>query len=86
VRVRAEDKPLPPDAPRQERTVGREWLQSILAKFGPITETPGTTAVLDFEKPLLELDNRITEVRCHPALIARPGAGRAPRLCAQPCA
>lgn len=42
---------------------GREWLQSILSKFGPINDTPGTGAVLDFEKPLVELDNRIREVR-----------------------
>jgi acetyl-CoA carboxylase carboxyl transferase subunit alpha len=38
-------------------------LQSILSRFGPITEKSQNTAILDFEKPLVELDNRIKEVR-----------------------
>lgn len=55
-------QPDPPDAPREERRGGREWLQTLLSRFGPITQKAENTAVLDFEKPLVELDNRITEV------------------------
>ena len=55
-------QPDPPDAPREERRGGREWLQTILSRFGPITQKAENTAVLDFEKPLVELDNRIKEV------------------------
>lgn len=51
----------PPDVPK-ERQGGREWLQSILSRFGPIKERATNTTVLDFEKPLVELDNRIREV------------------------
>ena len=40
---------------------GREWLQTLLSRFGPMTERAQNTAVLDFEKPLVELDNRIME-------------------------
>jgi acetyl-CoA carboxylase carboxyl transferase subunit alpha len=35
----------------------------MLSRFGPIAEKAENTAVLDFEKPLVELDNRIKEVR-----------------------
>ena len=54
----------PPDTPkdRAEPSVGREWLQTFLSRFGPITEKAQNTTVLDFEKPLVELDNRIKEV------------------------
>lgn len=54
----------PPDIPKDEtrRQGGREWLQQLLSKFGPITEKAENTHVLDFEKPLVELDNRIKEV------------------------
>ena len=55
-------QPDPPDAPRDERRGGREWLQTLLSRFGPITQKAENTAVLDFEKPLVELDNRIKEV------------------------
>jgi acetyl-CoA carboxylase carboxyl transferase subunit alpha len=55
--------PDPPDTPKQERRGGREWMQTMLARFGPLAEKPENTAVLDFEKPLVELDNRIKEVR-----------------------
>ena len=41
---------------------GREWLQTLLSRFGPMTERASNTTVLDFEKPLVELDNRIKEV------------------------
>jgi len=55
--------PDPPDTPKEEnRRGGREWLQQLLSKFGPITEKAMNTHVLDFEKPLVELDNRIKEV------------------------
>lgn len=56
-------QPDPPDAPRDERRGGREWLQTLLSRFGPITQKAENTAVLDFEKPLVELDNRIKEVK-----------------------
>ncbi len=55
--------PDPPDTPKEEaRRGGREWLQNLLSKFGPMTEKAENTHVLDFEKPLVELDNRIKEV------------------------
>ena len=54
--------PDPPDTPKQERRGGREWLQTMLSRFGPVAEKAENTAVLDFEKPLVELDNRIKEV------------------------
>lgn len=55
----------PPDIPkpRGQSQGGREWLQSILSRFGPVRERASNTTVLDFEKPLVELDNRIKEVR-----------------------
>ena len=55
----------PPDVPkaRDQPAGGREWLQSILSRFGPVKEKASNTTVLDFEKPLVELDNRIKEVR-----------------------
>jgi len=55
----------PPDVPkpRGQPQGGREWLQSILSRFGPVRERASNTTVLDFEKPLVELDNRIKEVR-----------------------
>ncbi|BDA44272.1 Acetyl-coenzyme A carboxylase carboxyl transferase subunit [Coccomyxa sp. Obi] len=67
VRAQAKSKktnPDPPDTPKDDnRRGGREWLQQLLSKFGPITEKAMNTHVLDFEKPLVELDNRIKEVR-----------------------
>ena len=60
--AQAQNQPDPPDAPREERRGGREWLQTLLSRFGPITQKAENTAVLDFEKPLVELDNRIKEV------------------------
>lgn len=53
----------PPDAPKGP-SGGREWLQTLLSRFGPMTDKPQNTTILDFEKPLVELDNRIKEV--HP--------------------
>lgn len=74
----------PPDVPkpRDQRKGGREWLESILSRFGPVKEKATNTTVLDFEKPLVELDTRIKEVgaahaghrsicRCPPALPLR---------------
>lgn len=55
----------PPDVPKEKlpgSQGGREWLQSILSRFGPVKEKASNTTVLDFEKPLVELDNRIKEV------------------------
>lgn len=43
-------------------------MQTLLSRFGPITQKAENTAVLDFEKPLVELDNRITEVMLFPIL------------------
>ena len=67
IRAQAKNKktnPDPPDIPKEEaRRGGREWLQNLLSKFGPMTEKAENTHVLDFEKPLVELDNRIKEVR-----------------------
>ena len=66
IRAQAKNKktnPDPPDTPKEEaRRGGREWLQNLLSKFGPLTEKAENTHVLDFEKPLVELDNRIKEV------------------------
>lgn len=42
---------------------GREWLETILTRFGPIRDRAETVTTLDFEKPLVELDKRIMEVR-----------------------
>jgi acetyl-CoA carboxylase carboxyl transferase subunit alpha len=54
--------PGPPDAPKAQGS--REWLETMLSRFGPVRENKAqSTAVLDFEKPLLELDKRIREVR-----------------------
>jgi hypothetical protein len=42
--------------------VGREWLESILSRFGPAKDRAQNITTLEFEKPLLELDKRIKEV------------------------
>lgn len=42
--------------------VGKEWLETILSRFGPATDKAQNITTLDFEKPLLELDKRIKEV------------------------
>ena len=77
----------PPDTPKAERRGGREWLQTLLSRFGPITEKAENTAVLDFEKPLVELDNRINEVRTRsagcrgPAPLPAQGDPHRPSVC-----
>ncbi|KIY93424.1 acetyl-CoA carboxylase carboxyltransferase subunit alpha [Monoraphidium neglectum] len=45
----------------QER--GKAWLSTILTRFGPATDRATNITTLEFEKPLLELDKRIKEVR-----------------------
>ncbi|KAK9834157.1 hypothetical protein WJX81_003572 [Elliptochloris bilobata] len=45
------------------RQAGRDWLQSLLSRFGPMNDKASNAHVLDFERPLVELDNRIKEVR-----------------------
>ena len=64
VTAQAMGKADPPDVPKSRDAPqgGREWLQSILSRFGPVREKASNTTVLDFEKPLVELDNRIKEV------------------------
>ena len=59
--VVAKLRPGPPDAPAAKD--GLEWLNTILARFGPVGSRDRTSSVfvLDFEKPLLELDKRIRE-------------------------
>ena len=42
---------------------GRAWLDSLLHRFSPMSQRADQVSVLDFEKPLLELDKRIKEVR-----------------------
>ncbi|KAI8471990.1 MAG: acetyl-CoA carboxylase [Monoraphidium minutum] len=42
---------------------GKAWLSSILSRFGPATDRAQNITTLEFEKPLLELDKRIKEVR-----------------------
>ena len=70
--VRAQQDP--PDIPKEEgaRRGNVEWLQTILSRFGPMTDRPQNQFVLDFEKPLVELDNRIREVRILPWCLCRP--------------
>jgi len=42
---------------------GGPWLEALLSRFGPTTDRAPNLTTLDFEKPLLELDKRIKEVR-----------------------
>uniref|UniRef100_A0A383VMQ5 acetyl-CoA carboxytransferase n=1 Tax=Tetradesmus obliquus TaxID=3088 RepID=A0A383VMQ5_TETOB len=51
------------NAAQRSAEVGREWLETILSRFGPATDRAQNITTLDFEKPLLELDKRIKEVR-----------------------
>jgi hypothetical protein len=50
------------NAAQRSAEVGREWLETILSRFGPATDRAQNITTLDFEKPLLELDKRIKEV------------------------
>lgn len=60
--------------------MGREWLETILSRFGPATDRAQNITTLDFEKPLLELDKRIKEVgvMCSIAPIIQSAVGAAP--------
>ena len=42
---------------------GQSWNDDKRKSFEPVSRAPAATAVLDFEKPLVELDRRIHEVR-----------------------
>mmetsp|Transcript_22619 Transcript_22619/g.70223 ORF Transcript_22619/g.70223 Transcript_22619/m.70223 type:complete len:358 (-) Transcript_22619:33-1106(-) len=58
------DVPPPPDTPADKKAKGKpEWFSSFVKRFNPIADKPEKPAVLDFEKPLVELDTRINEVR-----------------------
>ena len=59
--------PLQPDVPR-DRGGGRghEWFQRLLSKFRPSFDRSKTALILDFEKPLINLDSRIKEARYCP--------------------
>lgn len=54
----------PPDLPkpREEEKKHGDWFQMLLSRFNPISEKATNTTVLDFEKPLVELDHKIREV------------------------
>lgn len=45
---------------------GSEWLQHLFARFGPARDRAQNITTLEFEKPLLELEKRILEVRLGP--------------------
>ena len=57
---------------------GQEWLSTILSRFGPATDRAQNVTTLDFEKPLLQLDQRIKEVEkdLYP-IGSRAGSGEA---------
>lgn len=63
----------------QAKLQGREWLETILSRFGPTTDRAQNITTLDFEKPLLELDKRIKEV----GVISSIACNRAPLAAAQ---
>lgn len=57
------DNPPQPDVPKDRRAGrGGAWLKRLFSRFAPATDRSKTTLVLDFEKPLINLDNRIKEV------------------------
>ena len=74
VSAQALNKGGPPDVPkpRDQPKGGKEWLQSIFSRFGPVKEKASNTTVLDFEKPLVELDNRIKEVGFFFSILCTP--------------
>ena len=49
------------DRPRN-RKPGNSWLAEVISRFNPMKEKATNTYTLDFERPLVELDNRIKEV------------------------
>ena len=82
LRVQADARD-PPDTPKDGRKGGREWLQMLLSRFGPIRQAPANAHVLDFEKPLVELDNRIKEVSTQQAVLHAQGCTRPRTVLAQ---
>lgn len=82
LRVQADARD-PPDTPKDGRKGGREWLQMLLSRFGPIRQAPQNAHVLDFEKPLVELDNRIKEVSTLQAVLQPQGCTRPRTVLAQ---
>ncbi|KAG1676463.1 hypothetical protein FOA52_002283 [Chlamydomonas sp. UWO 241] len=56
---------VPPDAKQASGLAGagKEWITGLLSRFGPVRERGPNVTTLDFEKPLVELDKRISEVR-----------------------
>lgn len=63
----------PPDVPKdREETKHSDWFQMLLARFNPISGSATNNTVLDFEKPLFDLDNKILEVR-RGGLVQPPG-------------
>ena len=67
------NRPGPPDAPSVNKLglVGKEWLETIISRFAPVKDRAQTVTVLEFEKPLIELDKRICEV-CGPPPQTQP--------------
>eukprot|EP00210_Caulerpa_lentillifera_P001380 g1327.t2 len=58
------DNPYRPDVPKDRRAGrGGDWLKRLFSRFTPLSDRSKTSLVLDFEKPLINLDNRIKEVR-----------------------
>lgn len=52
----------PKDAAANMASRGKEWIATILSRFGPTRERAQNVSTLDFEKPLVQLDQRIREV------------------------
>ena len=63
LRVRAGIDPPDLPKPREEEKKHGDWFQMLLSRFNPISEKATNATVLDFEKPLVELDHKIREVR-----------------------
>jgi hypothetical protein len=61
------------------RAFGGPFLESLLSRFGPTTDRAPNLTTLDFEKPLLELDKRIKEVRSECRVARGRTRGRAPK-------
>lgn len=73
LRVRAGIDPPDLPKPREEEKKHGDWFQMLLSRFNPISEKATNATVLDFEKPLVELDHKIREVR--PGVGWRKGRG-----------
>jgi hypothetical protein len=59
--------PDPPDTPKQERRGGREWMQTMLARFGPIPALQVRKVAedngVDVSEQIKELEGRAAQVR-----------------------